>query len=279
MAADPGQGATAQIIPQPIFLRRVQVQTMIPSLSFRRVAFLAAGLAALFSCGPTQEVTGAEDGDEAASVTSNESALTSELSDEATQPMSASAADLAASAGTRVGSHLQPASCFTRTVTGSTVVFVLTDCTGPYGLVHLTGTLTAVYSRDANGGVDVTITGSGVKANGAVIDLDATVVATQTNGARGCALSCEGTYELSYDPGSECLTLNGTWTTTVGLKTASTTIANYTRCKGTCPAAGGSLVHVARTGAAVTVTYDGSANASWASTNGKSGTIALICSK
>lgn len=266
---------------------------MIPSLSFRRVAFLAAGLAALFSCGPTQEVTGAEDGDEAASVTSNESALTSELSDEASQPMSASAADLAASAGTRVASHLQPASCFTKTVTGSTVVFVLTDCTGPYGLVHLTGTLTAVYSRDANGGVDVTITGSGVKANGAVIDLDATVVATQTNGvrnatvtthasgtgARGFALSREGTYELSYDPAAECLTLNGTWTTTVGLKTASTTIANYTRCKGTCPAAGGSLVHVARTGAAVTVTYDGSANASWASTNGKSGTIALTCSK
>ncbi len=266
---------------------------MIPSLSFRRVAFLAAGLAALFSCGPTQEVTGAEDGDEAASVTSNESALTSELSDEATQPMSASAADLAASAGDRVATHLAPAGCFTKTVSGATVTFVLTDCTGPYGLVHLTGTLTAVYARDPAGGVDVTITGSGVKANGAVLDLNATVVATQTNGvrnatvtthatgtgARGFALTREGTYDLSYDPTAECLTLDGSWTTTVGLKTASTTIANYTRCKGTCPAAGGSLVHTTRAGAAVTVTYDGSANAAWASSNGKSGTLALTCSK
>ncbi len=265
----------------------------LPSLSFRRVVLVVAGLAALFSCGPTEEVSNAEDGDESASVTSSESALTSELSDEVTAPVSTTPEALAQAAATRVGSHLTPASCFTKSVAGATVTYTMNDCTGPWGLVHLTGTITAVYSRATTGGVGVVITGTGVKVNNATLDLNSAVVASEVNGVRvanvtteakgtggrGLALTRKGAYVAKYDPTNECITLDGTWTTTTGLRSASTAIANYTRCKSACPAAGGTLVHTGVRTNQVTVTYDGTSTAAWASTNGRAGTLTLMCGK
>jgi hypothetical protein len=265
----------------------------LPSLSFRRVVLVVAGLAALFSCGPSEEITNAEDGDESASVTSHESALTAELSDEVTSPVSTTPEALAQAAATRVGSHLVPASCFTKTVVGATVTYTMNDCTGPWGLVHLTGTITAVYSRATTGGVAVAITGAGIKANNATLDLNANVVAAEVNGvrvanvtteakgtgARGLALTRKGAYVAKYDPTAQCITVDGSWTTTTGLRSASTTIANYTRCKGACPAAGGTLVHTGVRNTAVTVTYDGTSTAAWASSNGRAGNVPLMCGK
>ena len=244
----------------------------------------------LLGCGRGEEVDGAEDADESTTVTSSESALTSELSDEVAQPMSATPENLASSAATRVGSHLQPASCLTTTVNGATVTYVMVDCTGPYGLVHVTGTLTAVYSHTA-GVVQVVITGTGLKVNAAVIDVNATVKASQANGIkkadvvsnstgtgpRGGSLSREGTYTVTYDPTAECVTLDGSWTTKVAARTGTTTVTGYKRCKGSCPAAGGTIVHTQGKLFTVTMTYDGSAVASWATGGGRSGTVNLKC--
>ena len=243
------------------------------------------------SCGRGEESDGAEDADESTAVTSSESALTSELSDEVAQPMSATPENLASTAATRVASHLRPPGCLTKTVNGATVASVMVDCTGPYGLVHVTGTLTAVYSRGTAGAVQVVITGTGIKANSAVIDINATVNATQTNGIkraevvanstgtgpRGGSLSREGTYTVTYDPTAECVTLDGSWTTKVSTRTATTVVAGYKRCKGTCPAAGGTIVHTQGRVMTVTMTYDGSAVASWATAGGRSGTVNLKC--
>ena len=245
----------------------------------------------LLGCGRGEENDGAEDADESATITSSESALTSELSDEVAQPMSSTPENLASTAATRVGSHLQPAGCLTTTVNGATVTYVMVDCTGPYGLVHVTGTLTAVYSRGAAGAVDVVITGTGVKVNAAVVDINATVKASQTNGIkkaevvsnstgtgpRGGSLSREGTYTVTYDPTAECVTVDGTWTTKVAVRTASTVVAGYKRCKGSCPAAGGTIVHTQGRLFTVTMTYDGSAVASWATAGGRAGTVNLKC--
>jgi hypothetical protein len=199
--------------------------------------------------------------------------------------------DLAKAASTRIGGHLQPAGCLTTTVIGATVVYTLNDCTGPYGLVHLTGVVTAVYSHGAAGEVDVTITGSGIKANKSTFDLDATVKATLSNGTRSADVVCnsagtgprgntltrKGEYTATFNPGSECITIDGTWSTTAGARTASTVVSGYSRCKGICPAAGGSIVHTTLRSVAVTVAYDGSATAAWSTSGGRSGTVALSC--
>lgn len=256
----------------------------------RRLSVVSLSLF-VFACGRVEEMDDAEDADESAAVTTAESALTTELSDEVTQPVSLSAADLAKAASVRVGSRLQPAGCLVTTVNGATVTYTMADCTGPYGLVHVSGVLTAVYSRASMGEVSVVITGSGIKANQATFDVNSTVKASQAagvrraevvcdssgTGARGGGITRQGTYTVTYEPTTQCVTLNGTWQTRVGLRTASTVVSGYARCKGACPATGGSIAHTTVRSATVTVTYDGTSTASWATSGGRSGTVALRC--
>jgi hypothetical protein len=239
----------------------------------------------------SEEARNADDADESASVTSAESAVSAEFADEVSKPVSVSAADLAQAAATRVGSHLQPAGCLTTRVTGSTVVYTLADCAGPYGLVHLTGTITAVYSHLASGAVQVVLTGTGIKANRSILDLDATATATLAAGIRSAVVVCDssgtgprgntvsrhGEYTATYDSTSECIGIDGTWTTTSGPASASTVVTAYRRCKGLCPQAGGSIVHTTVGARVVTLSYDGSTTASWSTSGGRSGTVALVC--
>lgn len=257
----------------------------------KRLLFLAAAAVALAACG-TSELADAEDADESAVVTSSESALTVTLSDEVAQPVSATADELAAAAATRVPGTMTQASCVTATQQGATVTYVLTDCTGPYGLVHVSGTLTAVYSRGMGGAVQVVITGNGIKANAATFDVNATVNATQAagikraqvtsqltgTGPRGASVERSGTYTVTWDAANQCVTLDGTWTSTVALRTATTTVSAFQKCAGRCPAAGGSIVYTGGRGNTVIVTYDGTATAAWTSyANGRSGTVKLLC--
>ena len=242
-------------------------------------------------CGRGVEADNAEDADESAAVSSAESALTAEFSDEVAAPMSTTPEQLAMNAATRVGTRFKPAGCATQTQMGATVTYTLTNCTGPYGLVKVTGVLTAVYSRAPGGGVNVVITGTGVKANNATMDINSTVVATQTNGVkkavvtingsgtgpRGGLLTRSGSYTITFDTVAECLTVDGTWQTATARLGASTVVTGYKRCKGTCPAAGGTIVHTSAKNEVVTVTYDGTAAAKWAVSGGRSGTVTLQC--
>lgn len=251
---------------------------------------LVMSLAAV-GCGRGQDADAAEDADESAVVSSVESALTTEVSDEAAQPMSATAEALATSSAMRIPNRFKPAGCAVATQMGNTVTYVLTNCTGPYGLVKVSGTLVAVYTRAANGGVNVVITGTGVKANNATVDINSTVVATQANGVkkadvtvngngtgpRGGAITRQGAYVVTFDTTTECITVDGTWTTGTGRLSASTVVAGYKRCKGTCPASGGTITHTAANNVVTTVTYDGSAVAKWATSGGRSGTVNLQC--
>ena len=256
-----------------------------------KLATALAVLALSTGCGRLEEADGADDADESASVTSAESALTADLSDEVSQPMSATSEALATGAAKRIGDRLKASGCAVVTQTGNTVTYALTNCTGPYGLVNVTGTVTAVYTRANSGGVQVVITGSGIKANNSTISLNATVISTEANGIRtavvtangsgtgprGAAVGRVGNYTTTYDQANECITINGSWETSGAQNKASTVVSNYKRCKGTCPAAGGSIVHTfAGSRGAVTLTYDGSAVAKWAGNN-RSGTLNLKC--
>lgn len=251
--------------------------------------------AVVVGCGGTVELDSAEEADESAAVSTTESALTTELADEVAAPTTATAEELATRAAARVPTRFTPQGCVTATRTGATVVYVLTNCTGPFGLVKVTGTLTAVYSRASSGAVNVVITGTGVKANEATIDVSSTVVATQSGsvkkadvtidgngtGPRGRTFTRKGAYVVTYDTTTECLTVDGTWQTGAARVGSSTVVTGYKRCKGSCPSAGGSIVHTSARDEVVTVSYDGSANASFSTTvrNGRTGTVSLACSK
>ena len=256
-------------------------------------AFLLSLVVLALGCGGGDpEAVSAEDADESVTVTSTESALTAEVADEVAQPASSTADQLAATATARVPAHFTPSGCATAVQAGPKVTYTLTNCTGRYGLVSVTGTVVATYSRAGAGGVAVQVTSTGLKANQATIDVNATVVSTQAGtvktatvssnatgtGPRGAALTRNGDYVVTYDEATECITVNGSWKTGSGARQSTTAVANYARCKGACPTSG-SIVHDTSRGPVVTIVYSGQATATWSTSGGRTGTLNLICSK
>ena len=78
-----------------------------------------------------------------------------------------------------------------------------------------------------------------------------------------------------------CATLDGQWSTKIGSAnnsdTWSTGIAGYAQCKAHCPTSG-TLTHTGGISkVTVTVTFDGSATAKWATSTGRAGTFGLLC--
>lgn len=220
--------------------------------------------------------------------TSSESALMM-ASVDSTETAS-TANDAAATAATSAKTWYQPSTCVTATAVANVVTYKLDDCTGPWGLVHVTGTVVVTYTKAADG-IHAAASATGLQVNGGTMDVNAQAVysvsGTQktltvtTDGAgtgpRGTAIARNGAYTLSWDEATMCGALDGAWSTVIGGATWSTSIAGYKQCKGACPTAGtlthtGGLSHVT-----VTVTFDGSADAKWTSSRGRSGTIALFC--
>jgi hypothetical protein len=201
-----------------------------------------------------------------------------------------SSGDAAVMAGAQAKAFWQPAACVTATQTNNVVSYKLSDCTGPYGLVHVTGTVVVTYTVDA-AGVHAAAVATGLQVNGATMNLQSSavysvagtakklVVATDGSGtgALGNAIARKGSYTLTWDDASLCGTLDGSWSTQIGSDTWSTGIAGYAQCKSHCPSSG-TLTHTGGISkVTVTVTFDGSATATWSTSRGRSGTIALLC--
>jgi hypothetical protein len=193
-------------------------------------------------------------------------------------------------AGAQAKTFWQPAGCVTFTQSNNVVTYKLSDCTGPYGLVHVTGSVTVTYTVDASG-VHADAASTGLQVNGATLNLDShadytvngtakkLVVATQGSGtgAFGNSITRNGSYTLTWDDASMCGTLDGAWSTQIGADTWSTGIAGYAQCKYHCPSSG-TLTHTGGISkVTITVKFDGSADATWSTSNGRSGTIALFC--
>jgi hypothetical protein len=251
------------------------------------LAFVAAGCNA-----PTSTDTGSA----AAALDSTESGSTSgallasnaDSTSDAMASATVTPESVSAAAAARWPARFQPAGCATATASGATVTLQLHDCTGPYGLVHVTGSVEITYSASPNG-LTAVAHAAGLDVNGATLDLDATAVFTggptrtltvQSTGsgvgARGTAISHSGSYTITSD--GSCLTVDGAWMTTIGRDTWSTQVTGYKRCSGQCPEAGGTIVwHGGISNVTVTITFDGTAAAKWSTSRGASGTVNLDC--
>jgi len=199
--------------------------------------------------------------------------------------------EAAVMAGAQAKTFWQPAGCVVATQTNNVVSYKFSDCTGPYGLVHVTGTVVVTYTADS-AGIHASAATTGLLINGATMNATSNatytvngtakklVVQTQGSGtgAFGNAINRNGGYTLTWDDASMCGTLDGAWSTMIGSDTWSTSIANYAQCKAHCPSSG-TLSHTGGISKlTVTVTFDGSAAAKWSTSRGRSGTIALFCS-
>lgn len=252
---------------------------------------LVVPLLVLSGCGggdPTSDSAAVSGALDSTDDTSNESALMVASVDATANAGTAN--DAAAMAAGSAHTWYQPSTCVSASAVGNVVTYTLDNCTGPWGLVHTSGTVVVTYTKAADG-IHAAATATGLSVNGATMNVDAqavySVAGTQktltvtTNGAgtgaRGTSIARNGSYTITWDTSSLCGALDGAWSTVIGGATWSTAVAGYKQCAGHCPTAG-TLTHTGGlSGVTVTVSFDGSAAARWSTSRGHSGTIALLC--
>jgi hypothetical protein len=192
-----------------------------------------------------------------------------------------------------------PASCETRTrdascTADSCVVHVsFHGCTGPRGLVELSGDEDVTLTREGST-LRVAVQGLSLTANGHPFSRTATADVTfaedgkrtavwqgHTSHVRpdGVDVEHDGTRTVTFDPSTGCRAIRGTGVTTRGRREIDTTI-DATVCRAedgseACPV--GTETHVHRaSGRTVTLTFDGSAQATL-NRNGATSEVPLVC--
>lgn len=208
----------------------------------------------------------------------------------ATDAGASAASDAAASmAAAAVGNYFQNG-CATAAANGNVVTYQLNDCSGPFGLLGATGTLTATFDV-VNDTVQVALAGTNVASNGGTFDVNTsgtvspqppgqkTLQATsQTTGTGplGNNVAHTGMYTVQWPtPAPGCGAINGTLTGTGSESGTTTVISNYVACTGKCPQAGTATTMFE--GGTATITFSGSDIAQCTATNGTSASIPFNC--
>jgi hypothetical protein len=185
-----------------------------------------------------------------------------------------------------------PGGCAVVTQAGADITVKYTDCTGPRGLVHVTGELDLTVTIPALATIAVHGSASGLQVNSATLDfdLDATYTTSGTTstlavtangsgtGPRGNSIDHNGNYTVTWDTASACRTIDGAWSTDLTSAAATaerSNTVNLSRCDSSCPT--GSLTHKFLAGASLTITFDGSSTAQWSASTGASGSVPLLC--
>ncbi len=169
---------------------------------------------------------------------------------------------MARSAAAAAGNFYSPAGCFNATSSRATVTYTLTDCSGPYGLANVSGEIQVTYSI-VFGGIGLAVSGSGITASGASLDLSATGVYAASGssgkidvtsqssgkGPLGNTVEHSGNYTGTWDTTTMCAGISGNWTTSgaAGRKW-STSVSSLQACASGCPAARGQIVYTGGVG-------------------------------
>lgn len=261
--------------------------------TWQKVLLCAALALVVAGCGQG-DATDASDAVETAAATSNESALVSSAAEESTSGGAAMANDQVADAASLRFKAKYSSGCVTATRDLNVVTYVMVNCTGPYGLVTVSGTLVVTYTRQADGSIKADAAGTGLKVNGATLTVAATAIYTRdaaglekavvathgtSTGPQGHTADRTGNYTITRDLAAACVSLDGSWSTQWdgSRATTSTEVTGLKKCAGECPAAGGVIKHTGVFGRTLTITLDGTSVASYATSGGKSGTVNLQC--
>lgn len=211
---------------------------------------------------------------------------------------SAEPAAAASTAGTNPG--LYPAGCVTRKVdpTNPRVVDLTFDnCTGPFGLVALSGSMTATFSSNADGSLHIDLQSANLTANGHPVTHsgsgDVHVNRTTRNvtwhgdwtrvNRAGETVAHTTSLSIAIDSSTKCRDVNGTAQTTIGAREVDSTIKDYKVCGGAlgtdaCPSGEVTLVHKA-SGRTITVDFDGSDKAILTGPRGGTIDVPLVCAQ
>lgn len=209
-------------------------------------------------------------------------------------PGAVSPNDAAKLAATRAEKVFSPASCVQAEAEGNTVTYLLDRCWGPFKSHTLTGSVMAVYST-TNDALHVYLHAEDLKVGKLItldIDSEGTLsidpstdtrifdVSTEGSGvgSRGNHIERKGKYTLTWTPSTRCVTFDGDFKTTTNARFAHTVVTGFSRCAGQCPQAPGEIFYeTSENDYAVTISFDGTTEPSWTSSDGRKGKIDLFC--
>ena len=211
-----------------------------------------------------------------------------------TNPISSN--DAATAASSLAAAQWWPAGCATRAKDSSNpiVTVTLNNCSGPFGLLKWSGTLTVTFAKNTDGTLNVKASSTNMTANGSPasfsLDRNITINGTSTTrevkgsanwtrtNAAGTLITHSNSWTAMVDSGTKCRTLNGTAATTIGTQIVASTAKDYKICRTSgvdgCPS--GTLSHISASGDVVSVTFDGTSNAIVTGPRGTR-TVGLIC--
>lgn len=173
-----------------------------------------------------------------------------------------------------------------------TVTYTFSGCSGPNGLLRITGEVKARY-RTAPNQLFLDMTGTDLTVNRATVDWHATADIT-VNGAarqmawkgelagttaRGRSFTRQNQKVVTWRFGERCFGVSGTSSGNVRAKEIKTEISSFRRCQGGCPEAGGRITITDVTKAkTVTIDYDGTDRATYTLPKGDVVKFPLLCS-
>lgn len=173
-----------------------------------------------------------------------------------------------------------------------TVTYTFDGCTGPYGLVGVTGAVVAKYDVVSPTQIRLDLSSTGLKVGRATLDWTAKADITSTGTSRtmvwdaaiggttgrGRPFTRTNKKTITWDAGAACITVSGTSEGDVSGRRLRTDVTSVSLCRGACPGAGGSVktTNVA-TGKSVTITYDGDETATYTGPSGGTAQVRLLC--
>jgi hypothetical protein len=258
------------------------------SLALPLIALAFAPACALRSTSTSTDAANAED---VSSTESNLESLGTSMVSTDGQSV-ATSADTVTTTG-NVGAWYQPAGCIQATIdkTAGTATYVFDACTGPLGLVSLTGTVDVTWTM-MNGSLTVNYTAQNFKINRSTIDdWQATAVVTASGNARHMTWSAtlDGTTArgrtftrtnhkvIDWTVDQPCITVSGSSEGTVSGVDLKATIDSFSRCAGECPQSGSEITVTNVTdGDTLDIKYGGGPEAEL-TINGRSSQISLAC--
>jgi hypothetical protein len=267
-----------------------QPKTILAALA---IASLSLALPVSSSACAARHKAAAEDAD-AIALAENGSDTSAAESDTETMTTSfLSAASARLGVASNGSSYYQPADCLTSTRDDAAQKATLTfnQCSGPLGLLHVTGTIDLAWSTSA-GALHLDVSGSALRVNKATVDVWTASADITADGAKRTmrwSAHLEGTTArarpfardnaktIEWTVGEACIVVNGTSSGHVASRSFHTTIKSYGRCRGQCPEAGSEITITSDTdGRSIDITFDGANHATF-TTGATSTEITLAC--
>jgi hypothetical protein len=187
----------------------------------------------------------------------------------------------------------RPAGCLVVTddAANKKATYVFSDCTGPYGLIHITGEVDVTYSSSGGNQLTLNYSANSLQINRSTINWTATANVTGNGLARdmiwdgkfdgttahGRAFNRTNHKEYKWTVGQACLSVAGSSDGTVTSHELKTDVINFSICKGGCPEAGS---EIKVTDVSASKVYDlkwNASNATYTGPEGNSITYTPLC--